>query len=392
MADTADRAPVLVAGGGPVALFLALTLAERDIPLTVCSAERPAADRPIALSYGSRLLLDRVGVFGSLQSTPIESIHISQRGGFGRTVIDSADHDVPALGYVVSYAALVAALRERLANPLTPAALTHYSPSDQGDRLLVRTVDSLGTQHDHSTPLLVLAEGTGLRAASPSHPHHQTGERRRDYAQSAVVARIRAERPHRNRAWERFTPEGPLALLPDGEQLSLVWSTSHEKAHSLCGLREGPFLSRLAETFGARLGRLVAASPRGAFPVELRYRRGLPMARVLAIGNASQTLHPVAGQGLNLGLRDAFELAQVLADTQASGADSGSASVLHGYVRARELDRGGGIHFTDALVRVFSNARGPAALARGAGLAALDVLPPLRRFVARRMMFGAQGF
>ncbi len=388
----AERAPVLLAGGGPVALFLGLALAERDVPFVMCSREASAADRPIALSYGSQLLLDRVGVFGALPATPIHSIHVSQRGGFGRTVIDSREQGVPALGHVVSYAALCAALRSRLSTPLTAATVSHYSPSPQGDRVEVSTIDAQATVQQRSTALLVLADGLGLRTRAPIHPRHQSSEWRRDYSQSAVVAHVRAEQPHANRAWERFTEDGPLALLPDGEELALVWSTTHEKAHWLCGLRDGPFLARLAETFGGRLGRFTDASARSAFPVQLRYQRGSPMPRVLAIGNAAQTLHPVAGQGLNLGLRDAFELAQVLGDAHAAGADPGAASLLHGYVRARELDRRGGIHFTDALVRVFSNAYGPAALARGAGLAALDLMPPLRRFVARRMMFGAQGF
>ena len=281
---------------------------------------------------------------------------------------------------------------------------SHYALAPQGDAVAIESRDAQGQMVSHTTPLLVLAEGSGpQRAATPRRDAllRREGTRRRtfdaaltagrEYGQSAVVCEVRTELPHGHRAWERFTPEGPLALLPTGDALALVWSTNHETAHALCALREPAFLARLATHFGGRLGRFLSASARSAFPVSLAYRRELAMPRVLAIGNAAQTLHPVAGQGLNLGFRDAHALAEAL---QAPGSreDPGAAPVLQRFLDARLLDRRGGIAFTDALVRIFSNDIGALGVMRGAGLTALDCLPPLRHFVARRMMFGANGF
>jgi 2-octaprenyl-6-methoxyphenol hydroxylase len=374
---------LLIAGDGPVASLLALALAERRIDFALCGDGVTAADRPIALSWGSRLLLERYGVFGDLPATPIESIHVSQRGAFGRTLMRAQDEGLPALGYVVSYERLQVAMRKALARPMIEAKVIHYSPTNQGDAVLVTTANRAGECSELKASMLVLAEGTrtpNARAVA------------RDYGQSAVVARVKPERPQPNRAWERFTPEGPLALLPDGDALALVWSTSHGSARVLQGLRDSAFLARLQTTFGDRLGRFLDVGPRSSFPVSLRHERAAAMPGVIAIGNAAQTLHPVAGQGLNLGFRDAWELAQLLGERDAAAHDQSSASLAHRFLSSRAIDRGAGIRFTDALVRVFSNDNPVAALARGATLAALDLAPPARSFLARRMMFGARAW
>jgi 2-octaprenyl-6-methoxyphenol hydroxylase len=371
---------VLVAGDGPVACLLALALAERGIEFSLCGENKPAPDRPIALSWGTKLLLERFGAFEELRATPIESIHVSHRGSFGRTLIRAADEGVAALGHVVSYANLRASLRRRLSGPVIDTKVIHYSPSAQGDAMVAVTEDAHGTRTERRAQLLVLAEG-GRQGGKDSAS--------RDYGQSAIVSRVKTEFAHHNRAWERFTPEGPLALLPSGDELALVWSTGHAGARALQGLRDAAFLARLHESFGGRLGRFVQAAPRSSFPVALRHERGSPMPRVLAIGNAAQALHPVAGQGLNLGLRDAWELAQALGE---QSGDPGTARFVHAFLRARALDRSAGIRFTDALVRVFSNSNPALALGRGTALAALDVAAPARSFLARRMMFGARAW
>jgi 2-octaprenyl-6-methoxyphenol hydroxylase len=389
----ADGPEVIIAGDGPVANLLALALAEQGVRFAVCGDGDGAADRPIALSHGSRILLERFAVFDRLDATPIETIHVSQRGAFGRTLMRASDHGLPAFGHVVSYAELQAVLKRRVRDAATDAVFSarmlHYAPAPQGDAVLVDTASATGGSETLRARLLVLAEGgraaTGPRGARALHPA-RGGERRREYGQSAVVSRVRTELPHHNRAWERFTAEGPLALLPSGDELALVWSTTHETARSLCALRDAAFLARLSDAFGTRLGRFTAATGRIAFPVSLRYRRSSPLPRVLAIGNAAQTLHPVAGQGLNLGLRDAWELAHALRGAD----DAGAAQLLMRYLDARALDRAAGIHVTDALVRVFSNSNPALGLARGAGLAAVDILSPARRFLARRMMFGTR--
>jgi 2-octaprenyl-6-methoxyphenol hydroxylase len=388
-----EQAPLVIAGDGPVAGVLALALSAQEIPFVLLGEGRPGADRPIALSHGTWLLFDRLQVLRGVASTPIENIHVSQRGRFGRTVIRAVDENVPALGRVVSFAALGESITARLESVRVKASVTRCTPSPQGESIDVTARTAEGKELAFRTPLLVLAEGgrslRALRGSAPRHPRHDPGERHRDYRQSAVVAEVTTEKPHCNWAYERFTVEGPLALLPHGDRSALVWSTTHASAHALCALQERAFLARLQEAFGGRLGRFVAAGPRAAFAVALRYERSGPLARTVVIGNAAQTLHPVAGQGLNLGVRDAWELAEHIAATPA--ADLGSGAFVRTYVGARAADRQAGIRATDAMVRLFSNDNAILGLARGAGLAAMDIAAPARRFFARRMMFGTRG-
>src|SRR5712671_875758 len=363
---------VAIAGGGPVGSALALALSGSAVSVARIAGEGDFADRPIALSYGSRLILDRLGAWSSIRNNPIETIHVSQRG-FGRTVMRCADHGLPALGYVTAYSELVEQLAGRA--PVSAESLTDWKSSDDEVVLqLSRGEKEAGMR----ARLLVLADG---------------GQNRRtryvgDYRQQAIVAEVTAERPRGGVAWERFTAEGPLALLPFKDRYALVWSVRPASAVELLGLSDSDFLARLRETFGGRLGNFCSIGPRSTFPLSLRHGAIAPAPRVLAIGNAAQTLHPVAGQGLNLGLRDAWELAQMLLDVPKE--EIGAPRFLARYVRLRRFDRFAGIGFTDFLVRVFSNSLPPLALARGAGLAMLDSLPPARHFLARRMIFGAR--
>jgi 2-octaprenyl-6-methoxyphenol hydroxylase len=190
-------------------------------------------------------------------------------------------------------------------------------------------------------------------------------------------------------AYERFTPDGPLALLPMGEGMAVVWTTTPANARLLCGLPEDVFLERLQAAFGGRLGAFQGARACSSYPLVLRFADRIAKTRVVALGNAAQTLHPVAGQGLNLGLRDAWELAGTIQGLAA--AEIGAAAHLRAYAARRRIDRRGGIAFTDALVRLFSNDIAPLKLARGLGLAALGAAPPLKDFLVRRMTFGARG-
>jgi 2-octaprenyl-6-methoxyphenol hydroxylase len=365
------RVDVAVAGGGPVGCALALALAESAISTSRIADESEAADRPIALSYGSGLILERVGAWKGLAMSPIQTIHVSQQG-FGKTVMRCSDYGLPALGYVVAYSELVARLATGA--PAIPARLKSWEVS--GDEVLLHLSSGDGEARLRAR-LLVLADGGLIRAGSVT-----------DYGQRAIVAEVTAERAARQTAWERFTREGPLALLPHRERHALVWSVSQQTADELKGLPERDFLARLRLAFGGRLGDFGATGPRSSFPLSLRRGAIRPSPRVLAIGNAAQTLHPVAGQGLNLGLRDAWELARML--LCAAKDDVGAPAFLRRYARSRSLDRYAGMGFTDFLVRMFSNSIAPLALARGAGLAVLDVLPPARHFLARRMIFGAR--
>ena len=363
---------VAIAGGGPVGCALALALSESALSVARIADESDFADRPIALSYGSRLILERLGAWSSVRNNPIETIHVSQQG-FGRTVMRCADYGLPALGYVTAYSELFAQLARR--TPVSAGSLRDWKSA--GDEIALRLS---GGENETvlRARLLVLADGG----------HNRLARHVRDYRQQAIVAEVAVERPRSGVAWERFTAEGPLALLPLGDRHALVWSVRPATAAELLGLSDSGFLARLREIFGGRLGNFTSVGRRSSFPLSLRHGRIAPAPRVLAIGNAAQTLHPVAGQGLNLGLRDAWELAQMLLDV--SKEEIGAPRFLARYVRLRRFDRFAGIGFTDFLVRVFSNSLPPLALARGAGLAMLDSLPPARRFLARRMIFGAR--
>jgi 2-octaprenyl-6-methoxyphenol hydroxylase len=366
---------VVIAGSGPVGCALSLALAGSGVSFARIGGESSASDRPIALSHGSRLILERLGTWRQIPCTPIETIHVSQRSGFGRTIIRSAEYGLPALGYVTTYSEMLAALLAQ--TPAIPATLKDWKADGQGiDLRLTRGGDEARMR----TRLLVLAEG-GAKLGN---------ERISDYDQHAVTAEVATEHPHRGIAWERFTAEGPLALLPFRDRYAVVWSVRPATAAGLLALPDREFLARLHETFGGRLGGFMSVGPRAGFPLALRCNTVNPAARTLAVGNAAQTLHPVAGQGLNLGLRDAWELARMLIETPSE--DIGVGSFVARYARRRRLDRYAGIGVTDFLVRAFSSSFAPLAAARGAALAALDVLPPARRFLARRMIFGARAF
>jgi 2-octaprenyl-6-methoxyphenol hydroxylase len=394
MPAAADTCDVLVAGGGPVGAAMACSLARHgvDVRLLEASPDPAVAFRPIALASGSRSILESIGVFGAIPSTPIETIHVSQAGGFGRTVIRREELGVPALGYVCDAGRLAGALADAAAPVLESGRVAAWRADADRVRVTVHTIDTViaatetalvGAPREIAARLLVLADGGQAGGDDLAM---------RDYGQSAIVSRVRTEIAHRGVAWERFTADGPLALLPFGDgTLALVWTVPAARAPGLAAASGEHFLASLAAQFGERLGRFTDAGPRSSFPLRLWYRRSnTPAPRVVAIGNAAQTLHPVAGQGLNLGLRDAAELAALVArDDRAS---VGGPGFLAAFRTARRIDRFGAIGVTDFLVNVFSSGNPLLRAARGAGLVALDLVPPARRVFARRMMLGARGF
>jgi 2-octaprenyl-6-methoxyphenol hydroxylase len=345
---------VLVRGAGPVGCVLALALLESGKSVAVqgrrTNAENlPLPLRPIALSHASRLILERVGAWRRLAPTPIETIHISQQGAFGRTRLSAADAGVPALGYVVDYESLLNALLARL--------------DISGIRI---------RQEPAAAPLVVHSEGTASELQEKS------------YRQEAIVALVTSRPAAAGTAWERFTPEGPLALLPLGGRYCVVWGMAPGRAQELCDAPEADFLAALARAFGRRAGEFTAAGERSRAPLGLRVRPSRVGVREAYVGNAAQTLHPVAGQGLNLGLRDAWDLAQVLRDAQ----DPGEAGVLARFAAMRRLDAMATVRVTDFLAGAFLGANPLAGLMRGIGLTALDTCLPVRRFFARRMIYG----
>ena len=374
---------VLIVGAGPVGTTLALALA--DSPLRVLLLDRQPAGawrkdpRALALSHGTRQLLERLGAWNAGAATAIRSIHVSQRGGFGRTRIDAGEHRLPALGYVMRYRDLLAALHARLGEErlLAPCAVGAVDPAPEH---ATATLECQGGTRRVAARLIVHAEGT---------PHDGPELAVRDYGQQAVVCEVTPAEPHGNRAWERFTPDGPLALLPVGGDYAVVFTVPPDKAAAILAKDDAGFLAVLNEQFGGR-AQLVAAGPRASFPLSLRLRRRLTRERQVWLGNTAQTLHPVSGQGFNLGLRDAWELAETLLDGSLD--DPGRPGPLTTYARGRQPDRWGGALFTDGIVRLFSNDIPPFRVLRGIGLLALDLAPPLRHFVARRMIWGARAW
>ena len=376
---------ILILGAGPVGMTLALALADGGQRVHLLD-RRPRGvwandPRGLALSHGCRQLLERLGAWNAAAGTSIKEINVSQRGGFGRTMIDAADYGAPALGYVMRYRDLAAALDARIPATqwLVPGNVVSIGTNDSGALVTLTRGD---VTQQITAKLVVHAEGT-----PQSDPEVSVS----DYHQHAVIAEVRPATPHGNRAWERFTPDGPLALLPLGQDYSVVFTVPPEKAEHLLALDDAGFLAALRMQFGTRLD-FVHAGPRAAYPLAPRVRRQIVQSRQVWIGNAAQTLHPVSGQGFNLGLRDAWELAEKLLDGLEQQSDAGHPAALAAYARGRQLDRRGSMAFTDGIVRLFSNDFPPLRAARGLGLLALDLVPPLRHFVAKRMIWGARAW
>lgn len=346
-------APVEIRGAGPAGCALALALQATGRPVTLVG--RPAgleapAGRPIALSYASRLILERLRAWDEAAATPIRTVQVSRQHTFGRTTMTAADAGVPALGYVVEYADVLA----RLLRALGEAGIV---PGEAG------TIPPA---------LVVHAEGSASGAAE------------RDYAQHALLALVDAEPVAGDIAWERFTGEGPIGLLPFKGRYCAVWGMRPERAEEMLVADDSAFLDRLGEAFGRRAGRFLRVSGRQRVPLLLRRHPSRVGDREAWIGNAAQTLHPVAGQGLNLGLRDAWDLAVAIPP----GGDPGDPLVLGRFARARRWDAAATVRVTDFLARAFLGDDPLHRAASGMGLAALDLCAPARRFFARRMIFG----
>lgn len=379
---------IAIVGGGPVGAALALALRDSGLSIVVLEARKAAqaaADpRALALSYGSRLLLDRLGVWhGIAQISAIRHIHISQKGSFGCTRLHADKLDVPELGYVLPYPALHTALRQALhgspATCLDGATVTRLQQQTDGAAI---DYELDGEARQLQARLAVVADGGRLlEAVHPPAVH--------DYGQSALIAHLTCRHFQPDTAFERFTTQGPVALLPYRDGYELVWTMPHDVAQSALQWDDAHFLAQLHQHFGDRVGDFLTVGPRSCFPLRLRRAPEITLQHTVLIGNAAQTLHPVSGQGFNLGLRDAWELAQEILATE--HAALGSPAMLAAYRSRRRLDRNTIIRFTDGLVRLFSNDRPLLGSARGFALSALDCLPPAKQFVARRMMFGANG-
>jgi 2-octaprenyl-6-methoxyphenol hydroxylase len=426
---TEPQFDVTIIGGGPVGAALALALRGSNLKICVLEAraENTASQdaRALALSYGSRLLLQRLGVWQELPDvSSIQTIHVSQQKSFGRTVLNAAEMNVPELGYVLPYTALQSALDSALqhadVHTLYSAQVTELR--SEADYATINCQQN-GTEQTLTARLAVVADGGKLLAQR--HPPEV-----RDYGQSALITHITCSAPQANTAFERFTPHGPIALLPFNPTLpplhlrgraregvetlqvhdstptptlplqeggnvvanagyELVWTASHARAQEMLSWDDKTFLRELQQQFGDRVGEFLTVGKRTCFALGLKRAPDTTLPHTVLLGNAAQTLHPVAGQGFNMGLRDAWELAQEILNATPDAL--GTAAMLDNYRKRRRMDREAGIRFTDGLVRLFSNDLPLASPARAAALTALDCLPFAKKFVAKRMMFGTNG-
>jgi 2-octaprenyl-6-methoxyphenol hydroxylase len=381
---------VAIVGGGMVGASLALGLAGtgREVLLIEgvawASASQPSFDeRTTALGNASRRIFESLGVWHSLarEACAIRTIHVSDAGRFGFARLDAAEQDIDAFGYVVPNRVIGAGLWLKLASASgvtlrMPARTESVKITDEHVELAIVRDTSEAVEIVRAR-LVVAADGahSSVRAAAGIDAGVE------DYNQVAVVTTVSVDRPHEGTAYERFTPSGPLAVLPlhDGS-MSVIWTAAPERAGEILALSDPAFLDALQARFGWRAGRFLRVGRRASYPLQLT-RASSPVAkRAVLIGNAAQALHPVAGQGFNLGLRDAAMLAELIA---ASSGDPGVSGLLERFASWRAGDRSGVIRFTDGLVRLFGDARPGVGLARDFGLLLFDLTPPAKSALAR---------
>jgi len=386
---SASKYDILIQGGGPVGLAFAawclqkypaakLILLDRN-PLD--DADLASADsRGIALSHGSKLLLDTIKAWPT-ECADIHRVHVSQAGHFGRALMTREELGQDALGHIIRYRDIHLALRKAL----RVIQIKLYQSESQFSWL---NIDS-DTEHlDIKAKCIVHAEG-GL------FKKQDWVESGRDYDQSALVGLVEVENAAAHQAWERFTSEGPLAVLPShygNNILNLVWCGSPGSSQQRLNLSDADFLVALQKEFGSRIGRFLKIQDRRLYTLGLNYRKEIAQGNEVWIGNAAQTLHTVAGQGLNLGLRDAYLLAETLAEVFSSCEKEQTPHhiklALEKYAKIRKADRSATIGLTDFMARVFTSNLLPIVIGRGLALTALQWLPPVKTALARQMMFG----
>ena len=381
----AENVDIVIQGGGPVGLACSTWCLQKFPEAKIALLDRnpiddvglAAADtRGVALSHGSKLLLDTIDAWPT-ECANIHRVHVSQVGRFGRALMTREELKQEALGHIIRYRDIHLTLRRAL------RAIQTQSPN-----FIWRHINANADAHQIQAKCIVHAEGGLFK----TQDWVETG---RDYEQSALVGLVEVENAEPHQAWERFTSEGPLAVLPSHygpNILNLVWCGSPASSQARLNLNDVDFLKSLQTEFGSRIGQFLKIQDRRLYELGLNYRKEITQGNEVWIGNAAQTLHPVAGQGLNLGLRDAYLLSEKLSTLFSKSEDQKSTAAievtLQDYALSRKADRTATIGLTDFMARIFTSNLLPVVIGRGLALSALQWLPPVKTALARQMMFG----
>ena len=385
------KVDIAIVGGGMVGASLALALRGLGIDVLLVEGIAPGSsaqpsfdDRTTALGNASRRIFESLGVWGDIapQASGIRTIHVSDAGRFGFARLRAEEQEIDAFGYVAANRVIGTALWKQLSAMSggvvlrVPAKAEEIEVTEDGATFTLVGGAAVGERVE--ARLLVAADGahSGVRAAAAIEADVE------DYDQIAIVANVGADHPHDGTAYERFTPSGPIAVLPlyDGSY-GVIWSCRPKDAAGVLSLDDEGYLRELQARFGWRAGRFVRAGRRASYPLKLTRAAATTATRTVLIGNAAQALHPVAGQGFNLGLRDAAMLAEVIANV--GGGDVGAPELLRRFAEWRAADRGGVVRFTDGLVKLFGSSRPGVGILRNLGLLMFDLAPPAKSALAR---------
>lgn len=411
VSDSSLAFDIVIVGGGMVGAAQAALLAKANPGWRIALIEtfpmptegepsfQPSFDdRSTAIAHGSIGLLAQIGVWSRLQqhATPIDQVHVSDKGHIGGALIDRHSVGADVLGCVVPNAWIGRVLLSHIQSQdcievLAPATVSRLRPVAGGAEL---EVESNGRSQTLTTQLAIIADG----AQSPLRQSLGIDNQVQDYQQTAIIANIGLEDSHQGIAYERFTDEGPMALLPlggslDGKLSALVWTQPEEQAEEVLALSDDEFLQRLQQRFGHRLGRFISVGKRDSYPLSLSVASEQVRSSIVVMGNAAHFLHPVAGQGFNLALRDCAALAGVLADaaekTPREQQSLGSLQILNRYLQLQQLDQQATIHFSDQLTKLFSTASLPQAALRALGFIGLETMPPAKHWLTKQTMGSA---
>ena len=384
-----NKPEYLIVGAGPVGLIFSLLLAKQNKSSHLLELRKKNAahsdKRALALSYGTKLILENLGIWRLLEKkiTSIQSIHTSQKNSFGRTLLSAEEYNLPALGYVVSYGDLSKVLEDSINQSSLVKISYEFEVSaieNKQDKSILygRTKNS-----PLEAPLLILADG----GKNTTDLIQNLKRKETSYNHTALVTKVTSEIPPKSVAYERFTSMGPIALLPNGpKEFSLVWTGKDSDIQALAKTKKNVFLEKLHEHFGDRVGRFIDCEKFITFPLRKIVLADFPKSHIVVIGNSAQTMHPVAGQGFNTGIRDAHALSKLMNESES--AYIGSESFVNQYYTSRKSETKKTLFFTDSLVNIFSNDLVGLSITRGFGLSLLDNFRPIKKFLVNKMSFG----